>query len=263
MFDDVETANEKVDALCSHTGPLWEIEGDVAAISKSVQGVANGTDTVSSFVSCLSKHLDDIRLVVGHKANEIRKAESQRDRPSPGGNLNQTMADCVNALKKWTGKVSATIVYDSTVDEFTDKCLFQKVKGKRNIAVIGFTTDGDVFGGFYSVAVTKQDQRFYDPSIFAFSFESHGRCETPQRLVVKEGLKEMVNVYFFKNVSGFVGLWVGGVGGFYLGNERSMSYCFNMSRSFDGLEDTTLTGREETWLGPYHHCARLVAMQLE
>ena len=78
LCSEVETANEKIDTLCSHTGPLWEIEGDVAAISKSVQGVANGTDTVSSFVSCLSKHLDDIRLVVGHKTSENRKAEEEK-----------------------------------------------------------------------------------------------------------------------------------------------------------------------------------------
>ena len=67
------------------------------------------------------------------------------------------MADCINALKEWTGKAKTTVVYDSTVDEVTHDRLFNTVKGKPNIAVIGFTTDGDVFGGFYSVAVTEQD----------------------------------------------------------------------------------------------------------
>ena len=85
------------------------------------------------------------------------------------------MADCVNALKEWTGKESATIIFDSTVDEFTTDGLFEKVKGKRNIAVVGFTTDGDVFGGFHNVAVTEQAFWFDDPNIFVFSFESHGR----------------------------------------------------------------------------------------
>ena len=175
------------------------------------------------------------------------------------------MAACVNALTEWTGKVRATIVYDSTVDEFTDNGLFVKVKGKRNIAVVGFTTDGDVFGAFYSVAVMKQERTFYDPNIFAFSFESRGRCATPQRFVVKEGLKKKANVSFWKNDSnGFVRFWVNGEGGFYLGNERSDSYCWNMSRGFEGLQNTTLTGKTYHYPdGPYHHCTRLVAVQLE
>ena len=70
--------NEKVDALCSHTGRLGDIERDVAAIAGSVQGVAKKTDAVSSFVSSLNEHLDDIGLVVGHKASEIRKAEEEK-----------------------------------------------------------------------------------------------------------------------------------------------------------------------------------------
>ena len=103
------------------------------------------------------------------------------------------MACCVNALKSWTGKSNANIIYDSTVDEFTDQGLFDKVKSKRNIALIGFTTDDDVFGGFYSVAVEMQEMQFFDPNMFVFSFESHGRCETPQMFIVKEELRE--NVY--------------------------------------------------------------------
>ena len=78
---EVKMMNEKVDILCSHMGHLGNIEGDVAVIAKSVQGVANGADTVSSFVSDLNEHLDDIQLVVEHKANEITKAKDE-NRPS-------------------------------------------------------------------------------------------------------------------------------------------------------------------------------------
>ena len=176
------------------------------------------------------------------------------------------MERCVNALKGWTGKTRATTIFDSTVDEFTHDGLFQKVKGKPNIAVVGFTTDGDVFGGFYSVAVTEQDEDFNDPNIFVFSFESHGRCMTPQRFVVKEELKKRALVYFYKNDSyGFVDFGVDGVGGFTLGNEKSKSFCRDMSDAFEGLEDTTLTGQNNTYFHnpPYHHFARLVAIQLE
>ena len=174
------------------------------------------------------------------------------------------MADFISVLKEWTGTTAATILYDSTVDEFTHDGLFEMVKGKRNVATIGFTTDGDVFGGFYSVAVTEQGNKFCDPNTFVFSFESHGRCMTPQRFLVKEELKEYAHVWFWKNnENGFVQLWVDYAGGFFLGNERSGSFCMNMSRAFEGLEDTTLTGESGTFYeGPFHHCTRLVAVQL-
>ena len=175
------------------------------------------------------------------------------------------MADCINALTEWTGKARATVVYDSTVDEFTGNGLFRMVMGKPNVALIGFTIQGDVFGGFYTVAATKQDRWFNDPNIFAFSFESHGRCETPQRFVVKEGLREKAHVYFLKNnIFRFVEFWVAGAGGFYLGDERSDSNYWNVSRvsdAFEGLQGTTLTGKNVP--SGHHHCARLVAVELE
>ena len=61
------------------------------------------------------------------------------------------MADNVNALKEWTWKARATIVFDSTVDEFTGDGIFNKVRGKQCVAVVATTTDGDVFGGLYSL----------------------------------------------------------------------------------------------------------------
>ena len=42
LCGDVKVMNEKVGLLCSRTGRLGHIEGDVASIAKSVQGVANG-----------------------------------------------------------------------------------------------------------------------------------------------------------------------------------------------------------------------------
>ena len=80
------------------------------------------------------------------------------------------------------------------VDEFTGNGLFQKVKDKSNIAIVGFTTDDEVFGCFYSVAVTAQDR--CSAQTFALSFESHGRCLTPKMFVLKMELRlnEKANV---------------------------------------------------------------------
>ena len=170
------------------------------------------------------------------------------------------MATCINALKQWTGKADVTIVYDSVVDEFTDQGIFEKVKGKPNVALVATTTDGDVFGGFYSVAVTEQMKPFFDPDMFIFSFESRGRCETPKNFHVKENVRARTFVLFFKDDSEEWTVDIGGgVGWFYLGNETSDTWCSNLSLGFEGIEDGTLTGKPN---GGNFTCARLVALHL-
>ena len=174
------------------------------------------------------------------------------------------MAHCVDALKRWTGKTRATIVYDSTVDEFSADALFTTIQDKPNIALIGFTTDGDVFGGFYSVAVTEQDEWFYDQTIFAFSFESHGRCKTPQGFDLAEGVRDISCLAFMSNSPrGFVQIGAYGGGCFSLGNEQSDTFCFALSSIFKRLDDQTLSGQSSFYhRGPFHHCTRLVAVYL-
>ena len=174
--------------------------------------------------------------------------------------LDAAVSGYANTLKEWTGKATATIVYDSNICPFTDECLFMAVKGKPNVAVVATTADGDVFGGFFSVALTEQDKWFKDPNMFIFSFESHGRCKTPQRFVVKDGWKEYACVFFSKNDSFGQFIWFsGGYGSLYLGNEKSDTYCRDMSNGFEGIERTTLTGKDRERFT----CCRLVAIQLE
>ena len=167
------------------------------------------------------------------------------------------MTGYANTLKEWTGKTTASVIYDSNVCPFTDKCLFQMVKGKPNVAIIATTKDGDVFGGFYNVAVTMQEKNFFDQDMFIFSFESHGRCKTPQRFVAKEDMMNFANVWFWKNDEYGRFVELNALGGFSLGNEKSKSCCSCLSRCFEGIEDTTLTGKK------YFTCCRLVAIQLE
>ena len=171
------------------------------------------------------------------------------------------MERCVDTLKRWTGTARVTIIFDSTVDEFTHDGLFDKAVSKPNIAVVATTKKGDVFGGFYRVAVTRQEKRFFDPNIFAFSFESCGRCMTPQRFTVKKAKKNRPGVLFLQNncfgrfvVFGGADCW------FSLGNERSYTCNYNLSRCFEGIRDTTLTGKGD---GCKFTCTRLVAVQLE
>ena len=97
-----------------------------------------------------------------------------------------------------------------------------------------------MFGGFYSVAVTQKDAFFHDRNIFVFSFESHGRCMTPQRFVVKDRWHGGACVAFYDNdYHGRFVVFMGGDGWFVwfygrdcwfsLGNERSKTWCANLS----------------------------------
>ena len=172
-------------------------------------------------------------------------------------------AGLTNTLKQWTRKTTTSVIYDSTVDEFTDECFFQAVRGKPNVAIIATTTDGDVFGGFYSVAVTGHDIVFDDPNLFVFSFESNGRCMTPQRFVVKEEWRrrDETCVEFYTNEEYGQFVWFGAFHdcGFFLGNEKSITYCIDLSCGFEGIKDTTLSGKN---CGEFT-CWRLDAIQLE
>ena len=43
-----------------------------------LKGVGNKTDVVSSFVSRLNEHVEDIGVIIGNKANEVPKGEEER-----------------------------------------------------------------------------------------------------------------------------------------------------------------------------------------
>ena len=53
--------------------------------------------------------------------------------------LGSAMRECESKLKRWTDKGKAHVVYDITVDEFTDQGLFNTLTMKPNVAIIGFT----------------------------------------------------------------------------------------------------------------------------
>ena len=109
-----------------------------------------------------------------------------------------------NTLKQWTGKSTASVVYDSTVDECTDECIFQSIKGTPNVEIVAFTTEGDSLAG--SSVVTEQG-KWFDTEHVIFSFESHGWCETPERFDVKECGKGNATVkYNTTTLTGLSGL---------------------------------------------------------
>ena len=93
---------------------------------------------------------------------------------------------------------------------------------------------------------------------------SRGRFETPQRFTVKAELKENANVTLWeKNYCGLIWFGVDDSGYLWLDNERSKSNCIWVSNVFEGIQDTTLTGKTRLEDEDEHHCARMVAVQLE
>ena len=280
----------------SHLCQMLYLCNEVTALSKTLDSVSSSVSTLAAKVDGITSDLATVKTrldTVGplveqthaivmaeeekHSAEEAA-ARAARQRVEEARRLAEervqavyrhdleALAGQIQTLRRWTGREKAAIVYDSEVDAFTDDGIFAKLKNKPHIAVIGFTTDGDVFGGYYSVPVKEQNERYYDPSIFAFSFESRGRCRTPRRFPVVDGWKQSIFIKLWKNDShGFVLFWVYNVGGFCMGNLASSSYCNNMSRAFQRMQDTTLTGDTSHVhvKGPYHHCMRLIAIQFE
>ena len=168
------------------------------------------------------------------------------------------MESRIETLKEWTQKDHGVVVYDSKTDPFTGDALFEKIKNKPDIAIIGTTNSGDVFGGFYGVPVPRQGDYFYDPNIFAFSFESRGRCTTPQRFRVKKENRHDALV-FFSNYDGCqcVEFKTRRFDGMGLGSPKMRTFCISLSQLFEGLEDTTLTG-----VNIEYQCMRVVAIHL-
>ena len=181
--------------------------------------------------------------------------------PPPGFAQNPAQMQWAHALRSWTGKTNISIVYDSTVNPFTAPELFQKIKDKPDIAIIALTSDGDVFGGYHSVAVSSQNWPNHDEKLFVFSFVSHGRCSTPQKFEVKAYKKSFGSVrYRDHDFDGhFVEFTAGAAGGLSLGNEKSKTFCDDLDDCFENIQKDTLTGKRnrETFT-----CTRLVALQL-
>ena len=166
--------------------------------------------------------------------------------------------NCVSALKEWTGKTDVTLLFDSNVDEYTYEAFFASILERPNVAVIATSTKGDVFGGFYHPAITAVTKFNWDPNMFVFSFESRGRCQTPQRFVLKEYIKIKAQVVRLnKTPRGSFLRFDAGPGEFYIGKERSRVMCFNLSEGFEAIENTTLVGQ-----GPNQYCMRVIAVQL-
>ena len=165
------------------------------------------------------------------------------DAPAPALPALGTSADAVaagvDALRRWTGRASARLVFDDAAAGLTSDALFRCVRGVAGLAYVAVTMDGDVFGGYSGVAVDERERACGDPGLFLFAFEAHGRCETPRRFVVKgavrgEAAVRLGGVDDDELVTFGVGEW----GELALG--AGGSYCVSLGDAFEGLKNTLL-----------------------
>ena len=129
------------------------------------------------------------------------------------------MARGLSALKPWTEKNHTAVVYDRAFDEFSADGLFDKIKGKENVAVVAWMTQGGVFGGVYHNAMTEINENKIVQDMFIFAFESRGRCQTAQQSRLRNALNDKAFVRFSNcdTDGSFVMFLVYGCGGFNLG----------------------------------------------
>lgn len=168
------------------------------------------------------------------------------------------MSEEIETLKAWTGKDNATLVFDTDKDGW-DHGKFIDVLKTPSHAVIGITNEGDIFGGYVSVHLTETDKWFRDDGQFVFSFFSHGRCDVPQRWVLRKNRPYAGSEVKIYDPTDSWFIYFGSDGGFRFGDCPDWSWVDCPSKSFEGLDDEVPTGRK---LAPFT-TARLLVVRLE
>ena len=169
------------------------------------------------------------------------------------------LAKGIEALKEWRELPNVTLIYDSTVDPFTSEDLYRRIVNRPNVSYIAFTSEGDIFGVSLRSPLPSGVRQVQDWNIFVFSFESHGRCETPKMFRPEPNRMGMTFMTFMNDENEFFHTHVRMRGGLAFGNERCATKSWGMSQAFVGLEDTTLTGKGDN---ERYTCTRLIAVQL-
>ena len=164
-------------------------------------------------------------------------------------------------LKDWTESSSLHVVYDSDIDEFSNVEFLNHCLSRPNIAVVGMTSKDDVFGVFFGAPVDTPGKAPFDPSHFIFSFQSNGRCVTPQRWFVKARAQaSFFSVWFSSSECGFLR-----VGDFaaklFFGNSRSKCFAYKTGNVYDGLDNAALTGTDDWDADAVWHFTRLLVLQ--
>ena len=159
-------------------------------------------------------------------------------------------------LGELLGRTTSMAVYDSLTDAFTAETLFTRLANKPNVAVIGFTDDNDVFGGFF-----PEPLRMIDETYYVVSVQTRGRASPRVFRVHSDRTGQACVTVCSNNREGFIHFGVTGYGGFWLGNTESHTHCYSLSQAFQEIDDTTLTDAAFPEERLYFRNTRLVAYQ--
>ena len=263
--------NEFVEELIAVKGQMYLLQLSVNAEAETFR---RAVDTLQRDIVLLKRQVDSVRSNPAPTGNVPRIAFNGTRGAVDNdllltrfiattflGKDVQVVATSLKDLMAWSNAQSATVVYDSQREQFSEHRLFESVVGLPNVAVIGFTDKHDIFGGFYRQPIAKPNQQNNDPDMFVFALNANGRCKAPKRFVPRKDVKNKANVFFCThNADGWF-VWVGvdGCGFFTLGNPRSKTWGQSLSKAFEGMEDETLTGMKTD---ADYTCVRLMAMQL-
>ena len=163
----------------------------------------------------------------------------------------------VPVLKTWTGAQSADVVFDSVEDGEDSWTFNATLEGKAPVAVLCWTEDGDAFGVMFTEPVEGKCVSRHPFSVC--SFESHGRCITPQRFSMNPARVDQCEVQLRQDRNGICLLCRSGDASLLLQDGRRMSRGVGLGRLFSGMEDTTLVGLSR---GAPFRCVRLVVVHL-
>ena len=164
----------------------------------------------------------------------------------------------IEELKARYEFTDVSLLYDSTVDPFTADGLLNKVVAKPHVAIVIFTSKGDIFGFFY-IEPIQPGKRHGLVHVRAFSFECHGRCETPKFFSPNRDRCGGVQLIFSSDRDGIFTLSVRFSGSLTIANDHSRSFGNSLSTAFEDMPETLLTGKGS---GEKFTCTRLVALKL-
>ncbi|KAL7715535.1 TLDc domain-containing protein [Entamoeba marina] len=104
-----------------------------------------------------------------------------------------TIIDC---LKKWSGKNSYSILFDSDIDgNGTDNTLPHKILGKNKLYFIHFDENQNVFGGYINSTIDIIQNWIKDPKAFLFSLIRNGKIKNEQYPIQKNSMDRAFSLY--------------------------------------------------------------------
>ena len=149
----------------------------------------------------------------------------------------------INALLQWTHKTGFSVLFNSQTEPFFAHNILYRTMLMSDIVYIVITAGGDVFGVYYEKPLGGLDIQVNDPSIFMFSFESHGRCAKVKRFALKSYRADDAFVMLHRNSRRIFTVGCGHAE-LSLYDTRTTSYTNNLSWMFWDMDNRTLTGHD-------------------